>query len=765
MKKKIAVLGAGLGSLSTVYELTSLPDWKDKYDITVYQLGWRPGGKMSGGRGPNQRVEELGLHLLLGFYNHAFRLFEEVYKERSDRGLPDAGYPELKDALLKNNSLLFVEYLPWERRWVNWPIIVPERSGSPSDGPPGIMDGVRTIVAITLQMILGSPYLKDQGLLKKWIWKFLFPAPGSTEEKQAKNEESWWDKLTGSVKELLEDSPVSDLIDHERIIKNLEVHFPDPMELLAALEHLFQKVFDLLDDLLSGEMKKHNSLRRLMTFTDLTLAILHGVLTDVYNRETRKFDFKRINHLDFRAWLKNNGANKETLESSLVYFFYNAPFNNFTGPTPEQGNNLNGGSLAAGTAMQFLLQGAGYRGSIFNQMRMGTADTLIMPLYQVLESRGVKFEFFHKVTSIVPSSDGKSIGEVQMDVQVKLAPGVQSYNPVDSFQTKDGITVPFWPGSPLYAQIDPTQAAELQALEKKRITLESPFSPWKGESKSLKAGQDYDTVLLGIPVPTLRYGSPDVCKPIFDEPTNPTRASAWKNMAMTIQSTQVMSAQLWFEKSLEEMGFIRSEWGLGEINNAPNIVSYAYPVFSLLDQTQFLEREDWPSSNLPKTVIAYTNSMLDLDSLTDPPEEIHTIHYIRIQEAMRQWLWDNMGWLLKGTERLGAPTGIDWTVLTGENPQDSGVDKYDYQFMMSTLNPSDRYVNAAPYPTGENPRIKPDESGYENLYLAGDWTDYGYNFGYMEGTILSGLIASNAIQKLDHTGEGRPLLVPEDLEI
>ena len=48
--QKIAVLGGGIGSLSAVLEITSAPDWKEKYDITVYQMGWRLGGKGASGR-------------------------------------------------------------------------------------------------------------------------------------------------------------------------------------------------------------------------------------------------------------------------------------------------------------------------------------------------------------------------------------------------------------------------------------------------------------------------------------------------------------------------------------------------------------------------------------------------------------------------------------------------------------------------------------------------------------------------------------------
>lgn len=48
-KKKIAILGGGIAALASAYELTSYPNWQDEYEVTVYQLGWRLGGKMSGG--------------------------------------------------------------------------------------------------------------------------------------------------------------------------------------------------------------------------------------------------------------------------------------------------------------------------------------------------------------------------------------------------------------------------------------------------------------------------------------------------------------------------------------------------------------------------------------------------------------------------------------------------------------------------------------------------------------------------------------------
>ena len=65
-KKKIAVLGSGMSALASVYELTSYENWQEHYDITIYQMGWRLGGKTATGRGPNERIQEHGIHIAQG---------------------------------------------------------------------------------------------------------------------------------------------------------------------------------------------------------------------------------------------------------------------------------------------------------------------------------------------------------------------------------------------------------------------------------------------------------------------------------------------------------------------------------------------------------------------------------------------------------------------------------------------------------------------------------------------------------------------------
>ena len=80
-KTKIAVLGGGIGALAAVFELTEQDKNNELYDITVYTLGWRLGGKCAVGRNDrkNWRAEEHGIHVWAGFYDNAFDLVRRCY--------------------------------------------------------------------------------------------------------------------------------------------------------------------------------------------------------------------------------------------------------------------------------------------------------------------------------------------------------------------------------------------------------------------------------------------------------------------------------------------------------------------------------------------------------------------------------------------------------------------------------------------------------------------------------------------------------------
>jgi len=95
---EVAVIGSGCASIAAAFELTR-PEHEGKYHVTIYQLGWRLGGKGGSGRGPADRIEEHGLHVWLGFYENAFRLLRECYAEL-DRDPRTCRFADWRDAFI-----------------------------------------------------------------------------------------------------------------------------------------------------------------------------------------------------------------------------------------------------------------------------------------------------------------------------------------------------------------------------------------------------------------------------------------------------------------------------------------------------------------------------------------------------------------------------------------------------------------------------------------------------------------------------------------
>ena len=92
--RKLVVLGGGLAALSAVFALTEQPGWQQRHDITVYQIGWRLGGKARSGRNlrAHARSEGLGHHVWYGWYDNAFALVRRLYdKLKRPAGAPLAG--------------------------------------------------------------------------------------------------------------------------------------------------------------------------------------------------------------------------------------------------------------------------------------------------------------------------------------------------------------------------------------------------------------------------------------------------------------------------------------------------------------------------------------------------------------------------------------------------------------------------------------------------------------------------------------------------
>ena len=65
--------------------------------------------------------------------------------------------------------------------------------------------------------------------------------------------------------------------------------------------------------------------------------------------------------------------------------------------------------------------GFAYRGAIMYKMQAGMGDVVFSPFYELLQRRGVRFHFFHKLMRMAPSADGTSVETIELQRQVALA--------------------------------------------------------------------------------------------------------------------------------------------------------------------------------------------------------------------------------------------------------------------------------------------------------------------------------------------------------
>ena len=100
-------------------------------------------------------------------------------------------------------------------------------------------------------------------------------------------------------------------------------------------------------------------------------------------------------------------------------------------------------------------------------------------------------------------------------------------------------------------------------------------------------------------------------------------------------------------------------------------------------------------------------------------------------------------------------SGFRWDLLCGAGDAE-GPDRFKSQYWVANVDPSDLYVQSLP--GTDRYRLRADESGYNNLYLAGDWINCGLNAGCIESAVMSGLQAANASSGPPPRSWGRRIL-------
>jgi uncharacterized protein with NAD-binding domain and iron-sulfur cluster len=697
--QKIAILGGGIAALTTALELTSAPNWQQRYEVTVYTLGWRLGGKGAAGRNRayRNRIEEHGIHLWMGFYENAFNALRHVYEECAQKGLmPGTPFSDITKAFTPMIQGVQTEMVGTD--WKLWGVAWPSCDDFP--GQDELFDGAHAPP---------TPWDFSKRLLEEVRVKF--------EETAQKRPllQALYQAFAGELADSIGGDPVASaaastvhstwlhaaLTFANRMDNDIVGHTLDERRAMLSLLHKFLNGLRVTT---AGMLDGDDELRHAVIMIDTFVTVVIGMNAD----DVLGKGFLSIDDVDFSDWLATHGCFYP--DSAIVKGLYDGLFayENGDRATPR---------IAAGSALYTLLRlMLTYRGAVMYWMNAGMGETIFSPIYLALVSRGVKFNFFHKVRSLGVSSDGEQIDSVLINVQATVKPDLA--NDYDPLFTVNGV--PCWPSEPFFDQL--VEGEEIQKCV--NPNLESWWTDWQPvATKTLQRGADFDLVVLATSLGTLPY----LCAELIAKDAT----QAWANMAAKMQAIKTQGLQLWLTKTATSLG-----WTLPR----GILCGYVEAFDTWSDMTPLLPRESWESADNVQQVAYFCNAYLDLlpaapfSDATYPARERECV-----VENSRVFLNQDIGLLWPNAVKQGQ---FDFDSLVSLTDAE-GEARFAEQFFRVNIDPSELYVLSLPGTTKY--RLAPGDSRFANLYLAGDWTLSDLNVGCIEATVISGRLASRAI--------------------
>jgi uncharacterized protein with NAD-binding domain and iron-sulfur cluster len=759
-RRRIAVLGGGIAALTALYELTDPdnPD-RDQYDITVYQMGWRVGGKGASGRNLDPayhaRIEEHGLHIWFGFYHNAFQLIQRCYSELNRP--PTAPLATWRDAFKPSSTFVFTQKL--DGQWVNWVCQLPVNDETPGQGVLFLPLWDYVVMALEFQFdaVRGTHYLEVAGeeeeftLMHGELGQLLLLFAKDEQELAFENAALTFLYRVGLLaRRFGQDHPtVANWLNQQahRLAAWLGHDLAEFMQLIDvdrlqvvgkivgdAYHHFLQWLWQRIGDQVNHDVTAH--------WLWVQLSFFYANLRGAIAEHLFVNGLDSINELDYRAWLRPYAFpdGDVMLNSNYLKAFYDAVFAYEEGDarTPSDGGFAPKANFEAGSALRGgLLALLGYKGAPAWKMQAGMGDTVFAPLYLVLKARGVKFQFFHRVEHLALGGDGKTITEIQLTRQAKLLPKAgadQEYQPLFKLKGLD-----CWPSKPFYEQL-----VNGDALEAAAIDLESPFSHWRDEEAvTLAVGADYDDVLLGISLAAL----PMVCGDLI------AASPQWRQMVAHVKTVQTQALQLWLTPTVAELGWplrhrpLFSGYDYMKTTSMAPLDGAISPFDTWGDLSHLLSREAWPPTATPQTIAYFCSPLQEQPPLPAPLDQPDAQE--RANQFVKNGVGDFMNFSLAPLWPKAviptAPPQFRWDFLVDQRPGEyTGEARLDAQYCRANIMPSERYVLTV---AGSSKYRLPahDPTICTNLYLAGDWTQNGLNTGCIEAAVMSGRLAANAI--------------------
>ena len=427
-----------MGGLTAAWQLSG-----QGHQVTVYQRGWRLGGKGASGRNRAQsnRIEEHGLHILMGFYDHAFNLLSNVYREaHALPAYPDGQPLQWDNAFTPCDDCVFARQLD-SGEWDFLSVPFPPNLLRPWDNPriPDFRELVRA---------------------------------------GARQLEGFFDALEAAGHHVPEVGPLL-----KRILDLLGGL------LLMAGETVHEEIAKLIEKVLEAAWQVVRRLdpnaKALWTWIGICFAggNLIGMLRS--GLVAPDPDFTPLNSSDYADWLKvhlqflaDKGCPETLLwRSPLVTALYDLAFSRST-------------TLGAGVTLYVILRLAlDYRGHVAYKMNSGMGDVVFAPLYLALARRGVQFRFFHRVVKLHLDAGRTRVQSIDLEHQVDTPTG---YAPLIDVAGRA-----CWPNEPRTELLSPAYQAAYQTGN--RFNFETTAaSPYLVPVAPLQAGTDFDVVVLAI---------------------------------------------------------------------------------------------------------------------------------------------------------------------------------------------------------------------------------------------------------------------------
>jgi uncharacterized protein with NAD-binding domain and iron-sulfur cluster len=700
-KRKMIILGGGIGALSTAWHVTKDPKWTDQIEsLTVYQMGWRLGGKCATGRGPNGRVEEHGIHLFGGGYYNALGMMRDVYRE----AFGASGDAEFQHRF--QNQFTSVRVREGFKGTTRFPV------------SPLNLDNLPTVASV--DDLLGNAIDTLRGLVSDQqptpsLLTLMRFADGSMEE------------LRGTLSS--QNSTIApwleDLKSLAEQVRQRSKDVPKTLARIGALAGPQRLGIDrietyALDDesrsrLDAHEMRAALSVPRWMGILNFIYALTTGWLQDIV---TAGKSFAVLDQIDFATWLTKHGAWATTIDLDIVQ----APIQILYQYKDGDSSNLENRSMGAGAYIHWTIRTFAYVHSPFWFFRYGTGDTVIAPIYETLLKRGVKFEFFHKLENVGLSVDGKRIKEVELRVQATTKSG-NAYEPLEAGN---------WPATPRFDEL--TEGDVLSTLPPGE--LESYWSKFRDVQRvKLQCGVDFDEIVFAISLGAI----PILCKELI------AAENDWRRMVAEVKTVETQSLQVWFDRSSQALGvndgldtpIAPDDTGFG--------CGFAKPFDGFSDFSDLIPYERWPVPTRPKALWYFSDVLQtasDVPDLSDPtyPSRRRDMVFT----SAKQFLENDLGKLLSGFSQASGGFDCKRLVLTDPSRATDSDSRLKQQLIRANVQPSERYVQALAGTTQY--RLDAGRSKhFANLYLAGDWTFNGLNVGCVEATVMSGMLAANDI--------------------